>query len=144
MRTFHKLKNHFHCPIINLDKIWSLIGEEVRAISSPSGGYAWQSAGGAAWVGQSAHRVAVAHWLLLPAGTADPDARPLCPPAQARVAAEKDKSKAPVVNVTDFGYFKVLGKGQLPAQPIVVKAKFISKMAEKKIKEVGGAVELVA
>ena len=60
------------------------------------------------------------------------------------MAAEKDKSNAPVVNVTDFGYFKVLGKGQLPAQPIVVKAKFISKLAEKKIKEVGGAVELVA
>jgi large subunit ribosomal protein L27Ae len=38
----------------------------------------------------------------------------------------------------------VLGKGQLPQQPIVVKAKFISKLAEKKIKEVGGAVELVA
>jgi large subunit ribosomal protein L27Ae len=49
-----------------------------------------------------------------------------------------------VVNVTDFGYFKVLGKGQLPNQPIVVKAKFISKLAEKKIKEVGGAVTLVA
>ena len=39
---------------------------------------------------------------------------------------------------------QVLGKGQLPQQPIVVKAKFISKLAEKKIKEVGGAVELVA
>ena len=30
MRTFHKLKNHFHCPIINLDKLWTLVGEEVR------------------------------------------------------------------------------------------------------------------
>jgi hypothetical protein len=35
MRTFHKLKNHYHCPIINLDKIWTLVGEEVRAPSSP-------------------------------------------------------------------------------------------------------------
>jgi hypothetical protein len=34
MRTFHKLKNHFHCPIINLDKIWTLVGEEVRACRS--------------------------------------------------------------------------------------------------------------
>lgn len=90
MRTFHKLKNHYHCPIINLDKLWTLVGEE------------------------------------------------------ARLAAAKDTSKAPVVNVTEFGYFKVLGKGQLPAQPIVVKAKFISKLAEAKIKAVGGAVELVA
>ena len=39
---------------------------------------------------------------------------------------------------------QVLGKGQLPQQPVVVKAKFISKLAEKKIKEAGGAVELVA
>jgi large subunit ribosomal protein L27Ae len=38
----------------------------------------------------------------------------------------------------------VLGKGQLPPQPIVVKAKFVSKLAEAKIKQVGGAVELVA
>ena len=39
---------------------------------------------------------------------------------------------------------KVLGKGALPAQPVVVKAKFVSKLAEKKIKEVGGAVVLTA
>jgi large subunit ribosomal protein L27Ae len=38
----------------------------------------------------------------------------------------------------------VLGKGQLPAQPIVVKAKYISKLAETKIKAVGGAALLVA
>ena len=31
MRYFHKNKNQFHCPIINLDKIWSLMGEEVRS-----------------------------------------------------------------------------------------------------------------
>ncbi len=29
MRHFHKTKNQFHCPIVNLDKIWSLVGEEV-------------------------------------------------------------------------------------------------------------------
>ncbi|KAI4382459.1 hypothetical protein MLD38_008422 [Melastoma candidum] len=42
------------------------------------------------------------------------------------------------------GYFgKVLGKGVLPAnQPVVVKAKLVSKNAEKKIKENGGAVVL--
>ena len=39
---------------------------------------------------------------------------------------------------------QVLGKGQLPKQPVVVRAKFVSKLAERKIKEVGGAVELVA
>ena len=54
------------------------------------------------------------------------------------------KNKAPVLDVTQHGLFKVLGKGKLPNQPIVVRAKFFSKLAEKKIKEVGGACELVA
>ena len=39
---------------------------------------------------------------------------------------------------------QVLGKGQLPKQPVVVKAKFVSALAEKKIKAVGGAVVLTA
>ena len=52
---------------------------------------------------------------------------------------------APVVDVTKLGYFKVLGKGSLPVKkPIVVKAKFVSALAEKKIKAAGGAVVLVA
>ncbi|CAI0560223.1 unnamed protein product [Linum tenue] len=63
MRYFHKLKNRFYCPIVNIDKLWSM----------------------------------------------------------------------------------VLGKGVLPEnQPIVVKAKLVSKNAEKKIKEAGGAVLLTA
>ena len=38
----------------------------------------------------------------------------------------------------------LLLQGQLPQQPLVVRAKFVSKLAERKIKEVGGAVQLVA
>src|ERR1700730_16813520 len=30
MRYFHKTNNQFHRPIVNLDKIWTLVGEEVR------------------------------------------------------------------------------------------------------------------
>ena len=52
--------------------------------------------------------------------------------------------KAPVIDLTDYGIFKCLGKGQLPKQPVVVKARYISKLAEKKIKEVGGACILTA
>ncbi|TYH52475.1 hypothetical protein ES332_D09G030500v1 [Gossypium tomentosum] len=56
-----------------------------------------------------------------------------------------NKDAAPMIDVTQFGYFKVLGKGVLPEnQPIVVKAKLVSKTAEKKIKEAGGAVVLTA
>ncbi len=50
----------------------------------------------------------------------------------------------PVIDVTKAGFFKVLGKGFLPAQPVVVKAKFFSKIAERKIKAVGGACVLTA
>ena len=39
------------------------------------------------------------------------------------------KKQVPVVDVTAHGYFKVLGKGHLPADaPLIVKAKFFSKV----------------
>ncbi|RVX04291.1 60S ribosomal protein L27a-3 [Vitis vinifera] len=67
MRYFHKLRNKFFCPIVNVDKLWSLIPQEVKAKASPE--------------------------------------------------------NAPMIDVTQFGYVKVLGKGFLPeSQPIVVKA----------------------
>ncbi|AFZ79183.1 60S ribosomal protein L27a, putative [Theileria equi strain WA] len=52
--------------------------------------------------------------------------------------------KAPVVDVIQKGFFKVLGTGSLPKRPIIVKARLFSKIAEKKIKEAGGACVLVA
>ena len=42
------------------------------------------------------------------------------------------------------GYSKVLGKGRLPNTPVIVKARYVSRKAEIKIKEAGGVVELVA
>eukprot|EP00192_Tetraselmis_astigmatica_P014798 CAMPEP_0117661882 /NCGR_PEP_ID=MMETSP0804-20121206/7769_1 /TAXON_ID=1074897 /ORGANISM="Tetraselmis astigmatica, Strain CCMP880" /LENGTH=147 /DNA_ID=CAMNT_0005468769 /DNA_START=93 /DNA_END=536 /DNA_ORIENTATION=- len=90
MRYFHLNKNKYHCPVINLDKLWTLVGEEKR------------------------------------------------------LEAAKNTSQAPVIDVTKSGYFKVLGKGVLPEQPVVVKAKFFSKLAESKIKSVGGACVLSA
>ncbi|PQM42987.1 60S ribosomal protein L27a-2 [Prunus yedoensis var. nudiflora] len=92
MRYFHKLRNKFYCPIVNVDKLWSLVPQE----------------------------------------------------AKDKAAANKGND-VPLIDVTQFGYFKVLGKGALPQnQPVVVKAKLISKTAEKKIKEAGGAVVLTA
>ncbi|KAI5191678.1 large subunit ribosomal protein L27Ae [Nematocida sp. AWRm77] len=46
--------------------------------------------------------------------------------------------KVPVVNLTEFGYFKVIGKGAKPIKPIVVKARQFTPEAEKKIVEAGG------
>ncbi|WRX19469.1 Large ribosomal subunit protein uL15/eL18 - like 6 [Theobroma cacao] len=91
MRYFHKLRNKFYCPIVNIDKLWSMVPQDVKD------------------------------------------------------KAKCSKDSAPLIDVTQFGYFKVLGKGVLPEnQPIVVKAKLVSKTAEKKIKEAGGAVVLTA
>jgi large subunit ribosomal protein L27Ae len=90
MRFFHMKRNKLHSPILNLDKLWSLVQPSTLAT------YA------------------------------------------------ENKDRIPVIDVTKAGYFKVLGKGYLPAQPVVVKAKFFSKKAERKIKSVGGACVLTA
>ncbi|CAM9478088.1 unnamed protein product [Bubo scandiacus] len=60
------------------------------------------------------------------------------------IYAKKESGLAPVIDVVRSGYYKVLGKGKLPKQPVIVKAKFFSRRAEEKIKEVGGACVLVA
>ncbi|XP_032611113.2 large ribosomal subunit protein uL15-like [Hylobates moloch] len=64
---------------------------------------------------------------------------------QTRVNAAKNKTgAAPIIDVVRSGYYKVLGKGKLPKQPVIMKAKFFSRRAEEKIKSVGGACVLVA
>jgi len=42
------------------------------------------------------------------------------------------------------GYYKLLGRGHLPARPVIVKAKYFSKKAEDKIKKAGGVCLLSA
>ena len=58
-------------------------------------------------------------------------------------AAKNVGGKAPVIDLVKLGYFKLLGNGQINV-PVIVKAKYFSKLAEKKIKEAGGACLLVA
>jgi large subunit ribosomal protein L27Ae len=58
---------------------------------------------------------------------------------QTRVNAAKNKRRvAPIVDVVQLGYYNVLGKGKLPKQLIIVKARFSSRRAEEKIKRFGG------
>jgi len=64
--------------------------------------------------------------------------------AEALKQAEANKGKALVLDVTQMGYHKVLGKGRLPDFPLIVKARFVSKGAEEKIRAAGGAVVLTA
>lgn len=54
------------------------------------------------------------------------------------------KDTVPVLDLLPLGYSKVLGKGRIPEIPLVVRARWFSKEAERKITEAGGVVELVA
>ena len=90
MRVFHLKKNIHYRPIINLDKILTLIPKDV-----------------------------------------------------VEKAKTSNSDEKLTIDVTKYGYYKVLGKGILPF-PIIVKAKFFSKEAEKRLKEAGGAAVLIA
>ncbi|PNS20684.1 60S ribosomal protein L28-B [Sphaceloma murrayae] len=93
MRYFHKLQNQFWKPVINLEKLWSLVPAEQR---------------------------------------------------EKYLTGKAGKETAPVLDLLPLGYSKVLGKGRIPKIPIIVRARYFSKDAERKIKEAGGVVQLVA
>ena len=90
MRRFHLTRNGQHCPIVNLDTLWTLVSEQTRK------------------------------------------------------NAAKNTEVVPVIDTLRAGFGKVLAKGRLPEQPVIVKARYVSRAAEQKIKAVGGAVQLVA
>ncbi|KAL7636770.1 UNVERIFIED_CONTAM: hypothetical protein RMT77_012524 [Armadillidium vulgare] len=90
MRNYHLLKHRKYAPIVNVEKLWSLVSEQQRLVYS------------------------------------------------------RIKRKAPVIDCVKAGYFKVLGKGVLPKQPVIVKARFFSRLAEEKIKRAGGCCILTA
>jgi large subunit ribosomal protein L27Ae len=65
-------------------------------------------------------------------------------PKNVQEEAKGKKDQSLCIDVTKFGFHKVLGKGLLPKVPLVVKAKFFSREAEKRIKSIGGACVLTA
>lgn len=89
MRHFHLTRNQYWRPIINVDKLWTLVSTEERNSTESS-------------------------------------------------------DVVPVIDTLRHGYGKVLGNGQLPSRPAIVKARYVSKLAERKIKEAGGVVCLTA
>jgi len=122
MRYFHKKGNLSFCPSINLAKLWTLLPEDVRK--------------------SHAKKTDVAPVLDVTKFVR----RPL---VLTRVLAAAPAYHA--LTGARFGmvcllqgYFKVLGKGVLPNQPLIVKAKFFTKSAEVAIKEAGGACIMVA
>lgn len=58
--------------------------------------------------------------------------------------AGKHGDSALVFDLPTLGYSKLLGKGQLPKIPFVVRARYVSKEAQRKVTEAGGVIELVA
>ncbi|GAD95079.1 60S ribosomal protein L28 [Paecilomyces variotii No. 5] len=72
-------------------------------------------------------------WSLVPQETRD------------QYVGENAKAdSALVLDLLALGYSKLLGKGRVPEVPLVVKARYVSREAERKIKEAGGVIELVA
>lgn len=137
MRYFHKTNNQFWRPVINLDKLI------VRAQLVPT-----------------------PRLTLILTFAVGSDPQTLVPEEQ-RLKLEKDSTTVPVVDtlaavsprlaprciiiipsltipcIVPQGYGKVLAKGRLQV-PLIVKARFVSKSAENKIKEAGGVVKIVA
>jgi large subunit ribosomal protein L27Ae len=50
---------------------------------------------------------------------------------------------APVINLLNHGYAKLLGKGRINI-PVAFQARYVSTEAEQKIKDAGGVIQLVA
>jgi len=46
--------------------------------------------------------------------------------------------------LTNYGVYKLLGKGRIPEVPVIIKARYFSGLAERKIKAAGGACVLTA
>lgn len=58
--------------------------------------------------------------------------------------SQSTKDAAIVIDTLSKGFSKVLGSGDLPNIPIIVKARYVSATAEEKIRAAGGVVELIA
>lgn len=80
-RHYHVKRNQSFCPVLSLDELWTLVGEQM-------------------WVN----------------------------------AAKTRTGAAPIIDVIWLSYYKVLGKGKLPKQTVILKAKFFRKRAKEKIK----------
>lgn len=116
MRRFHLKRGTTHCPTVNIDRLWSMMPEGVYDKCKADSNELAPVIDVTKLVSSS--RLTPLLW---------------------RIAC------SPVLCFQNLqGYFKVLGKGNLPDIPIIVKARYFSKDAEKKIKATGGAVLLTA
>jgi ribosomal protein L15 len=131
MRYFHKTQNKFWKPVVNLDKVRSE-GNLERGDTllfyyfwGDSGIYSKDSL-------FTDELIFLQLWSLVPTEKRE------------EYVNQGKSDTVPVLDLLPLGYSKVLGKGRLPEIPVVVRARYFSKEAERKIKEAGGVVELVA
>lgn len=59
-------------------------------------------------------------------------------------AKKSDPKILDTIDITKWGFFKLLGKGKLPSRPLIIKAKIFSKKAQSKIVKSGGTCVVVA
>lgn len=137
MRYFHINKNQYHCPIINVDKLWSLVSEETRKK------YAEVKTGGKVPIIDANAAVRLRCMFLLKVLWLQHHQIAFCR-ASRGIIADHARAVSVLSLLLSQGFFKVLGKGILPKQPVIVKAKYFSKDAERKIKAVGGACVMTA
>uniref|UniRef100_A0A4X1SNP1 Large ribosomal subunit protein uL15 n=2 Tax=Sus scrofa TaxID=9823 RepID=A0A4X1SNP1_PIG len=154
MRHYHLKRNQSFCPTVNLDKLWTLVSEQTRINAA-------KNKTGAAPIIDVVRSDLEPCWKreeLCPRLESHPDSP--CPgvlQSSERICWSRftgegsqcprecpDQKHALGASWMEWGYYKVLGKGKLPKQPVIVKAKFFSRRAEEKIKGVGGACVLVA
>ncbi len=142
MRYFHKLQNQFWKPVINLDKVSRSNHQQCdqRTVKSnvPVGSAQKSTEKKARNLGNGTSFTMLTLAFLLQLWSLVPQDK------RDEYLADKKGDTAPVLDLLPLGYSKVLGKGRIPEIPMVVRARFFSREAERKIKEAGGVVELVA
>mmetsp|Transcript_11539 Transcript_11539/g.28791 ORF Transcript_11539/g.28791 Transcript_11539/m.28791 type:complete len:173 (-) Transcript_11539:3039-3557(-) len=113
MRKFNKKKSQSFFPAINLDKVSSMISKKTTVRNK---------------VYPFFNKSIVGTDLF-----------------KKNLASNYKKENLPSpyqINISHYGFSKVLGKGKKPIFPFVIKAKNFSRIAEKKIIKSGGAVVL--
>lgn len=166
MRNFHLNRNHKFCPTLNVEKLWSIVGEEnrLRVEKDPSkvpvidivqhvSVCCWSAC--AMW--QCVNEFNFSQWWSYYERAVRNGDRTIATKTLLSVRLWCN-SKNIIVDLRNIcygislmkifclfqGYYKLLGHGHLPKIPIIVKAKYFSQKAENKIKLAGGACILRA
>mmetsp|Transcript_21576 Transcript_21576/g.54447 ORF Transcript_21576/g.54447 Transcript_21576/m.54447 type:complete len:117 (+) Transcript_21576:182-532(+) len=110
MRQFHKKKSQSFFPSVNIDKVSSMVSKKINIKNR---------------VYPFFNKINIENNLFKKNSDLNYEKNNLPTPYQ--------------INVSHYGFSKVLGKGKKPIFPFIIKAKNFSAMAKKKIIKSGGA-----